>query len=107
MTSGADVVIPTAESAGRLLGLSIIAPNAGELIEDLLEPVAGRPGKFWRGYDVYDAARIGFVTQGPEAERIGTPFDISLPGNSNVGHTYGTQLPPEQKRALLEYLKTL
>ncbi len=39
--SGADVVIPTAESAGRLLGLSIQAPNAGELIEDLLEPVAG------------------------------------------------------------------
>jgi voltage-gated potassium channel len=38
---GADVVIPTAESAGRLLGLSIIAPKAGELIEDLLEPVAG------------------------------------------------------------------
>ncbi len=39
--SGADVVIPTAESAGRLLGLSIQAPNAGEVIEDLLEPVAG------------------------------------------------------------------
>lgn len=39
--SGADVVIPTAESAGRLLGLSIQAPGAGELIEDLLEPVAG------------------------------------------------------------------
>jgi hypothetical protein len=76
-------------------------------LTDLLEPVAGRPVKFWRGYDVYDSARIGFVTQGPEAERIGTPFDISLPGNSNVGHTYGTELPPEQKRALLEYLKTL
>lgn len=39
--SGADVVIPTAESAGRLLGLSIAAPNAGELIEELLEPKAG------------------------------------------------------------------
>ncbi|WP_420122143.1 potassium channel family protein, partial [Nakamurella sp.] len=38
---GADVVIPTAESAGRMLGLSIVAPNAGEVIEDLLEPVAG------------------------------------------------------------------
>lgn len=38
---GADVVIPTAESAGRLLGLSITAPKAGALIEDLLEPVAG------------------------------------------------------------------
>ena len=39
--SGADVVIPTAESAGRLLGLSTIAPAAGGLIEDLLEPEAG------------------------------------------------------------------
>jgi voltage-gated potassium channel len=38
---GADVVIPTAESAGRLLGLSIAAPNAGAVIEDLLEPFAG------------------------------------------------------------------
>lgn len=38
---GADVVIPTAESAGRLLGLSIAAPNAGEVIEDLMDPVAG------------------------------------------------------------------
>ncbi|GGM15327.1 potassium channel family protein [Nakamurella endophytica] len=38
---GADVVIPTAESAGRMLGLSISAPNAGEVIEDLLEPMAG------------------------------------------------------------------
>jgi voltage-gated potassium channel len=39
--SGADVVIPTAESAGRLLGLSTVAPAAGGLIEDLLEPEAG------------------------------------------------------------------
>ena len=38
---GADVVIPTAESAGRLLGLSTIAPHAGEMIEDLLEPETG------------------------------------------------------------------
>jgi hypothetical protein len=33
--------------------------------------------------------------------------DTSRPGNSNAGHTYGTMLPPETKRALLEYLKTL
>ena len=26
---------------------------------------------------------------GAEAERIGTPFDVTLPGNSNAGHTYG------------------
>ena len=39
--SGADVVIPTAESAGRLLGLSLTSPVAGQLVEDLLEPVEG------------------------------------------------------------------
>ncbi len=39
--SGADVVIPTAESAGRLLGLSLASPTAGLLIEDLLEPGEG------------------------------------------------------------------
>jgi voltage-gated potassium channel len=39
--SGADVVIPTSESAGRLLGLSIVSPVAGHLVEDLLEPREG------------------------------------------------------------------
>jgi hypothetical protein len=76
-------------------------------LADLLEPAAGRPKKFWRGYDVYDAARLGFVAQGPEAERVGTPLDVTMPGNGNAGHAYGTELSPSQKRALLEYLKTL
>ena len=39
--SGAGTVIPTAESAGRLLGLSLTSPVAGQLVEDLLEPVEG------------------------------------------------------------------
>lgn len=39
--SGADTVIPTGESAGRLLGLCLTSPVAGQLVEDLLEPVAG------------------------------------------------------------------
>jgi voltage-gated potassium channel len=39
--SGASVVIPTAESAGRMLGLSLVSPVAGQIIEDLLEPVEG------------------------------------------------------------------
>jgi hypothetical protein len=28
-------------------------------------------------------------------------------GNSNSGHEYGTKLSAEQKRELMEYLKTL
>lgn len=39
--SGADVVIATAESAGRMLALSLTSPNAGHLFADLLEPVEG------------------------------------------------------------------
>ena len=76
-------------------------------LADLLEPVDQRPRRFWRGYDVMDGERVGFVSDGPEARREGTPYDTALPGNSNAGHTYGTSLPAETRRALLEYLKTL
>ena len=38
---GADVVIPTAEAAGRLLGMSLMSADAGGVIEDLLRPLAG------------------------------------------------------------------
>ncbi len=74
---------------------------------DLLEPVDRRTTKFWRGYDVYDPVSVGFVTSGADAERGGTFYDTSKPGNSNAGHLYGIDLPPDSKRALVEYLKTL
>ena len=76
-------------------------------LTDLLEPVDSRPKLFWRGYDVYDQTRIGFVTDSLEAQTWGTRFDTSLPSNSNAGHLWGTTLDPARKRALLEYLKTL
>jgi hypothetical protein len=62
---------------------------------------------FWRGYDVYDPVRVGFVSDGDQAKRIGTRVDTSLPGDSSAGHVYGTALSPQQKIALIEYLKTL
>jgi mono/diheme cytochrome c family protein len=76
-------------------------------LDDLLKPAADRPKYFWRGYDLFDPAGVGFVTTGPDAQRVGTPYDTSLPGNSNAGHEYGTALAPDQKHALIEYLKTL
>jgi len=39
--SGANIVIPTAESAGHLMGLSLISPVAGEIMEDLLDATRG------------------------------------------------------------------
>ena len=76
-------------------------------LSDLLKPPSQRPQVFWRGYDVYDPANMGFISQGPEAERTGTKYDTALRGNGNMGHDFGTGLPEEDKNALVEYLKTL
>jgi len=74
---------------------------------DLLAPPAERPKVFYRGYDVYDSEKVGFISSGPEAERYGFRFETNKPGNSNAGHEWGTELPAQDKRALIEYLKTL
>ena len=76
-------------------------------LRDLLEPVEQRPRVFYRGYDLLDGEKVGFVTTGADAERVGTRYDVSEKGGGNQGHTYGTTLTPEEKDALVEYLKTL
>lgn len=74
---------------------------------ELLEPPEKRTRIFYRGLDVYAPARMGFVSEGPDAERRGTRYDTSVIGNSNQGHLWGIELAPDQKRALIEYLKLL
>jgi cytochrome c peroxidase len=76
-------------------------------LRDMLEPAAARPKVFWRGYDLYDPVNVGFVSQGPEAERVGTRHDVSERAGSNQGHEFGTQLSAAERDALVEYLKTL
>jgi mono/diheme cytochrome c family protein len=73
----------------------------------LLMPEDQRPTVFYRGYDALDPLNVGFVTEGPEAVKMGFRVDTTVPGNSNSGHSYGTALSNEQKSDLLEYLKTL
>ena len=76
-------------------------------LRDLLTPPEERPKLFYRGYDVYDPAKVGFVTEGKLAERDGTRFDTQARSNSATGHDFGTRLPEADKSALIEYLKTL
>ncbi len=71
----------------------------------LLEHAAARPTLFYIGFDVYDYQRVGFVTQGPDAQRAGWRVDTTVRGNGNGGHEYGTGLSAREKAALLEYLK--
>lgn len=75
-------------------------------LRELLEPVERRTKVFYVGYDVYDPVNLGFVTQGPAAERGGWRYDVSVRGDGNQGHTYGVDLSEADKQALLEYLKT-
>src|ERR1700682_443570 len=78
-------------------------------LRGLLEDSGNRPQQFYRGDDVYDRDKVGFVST--VAERNGKKFfdyQTSVQGNSNIGHegpAYGTTLPPTDKDALVEYMK--
>lgn len=104
-------------------------------VRDLLESADNRPKWFYRGYDVIDQQKLGFVsnvseeggvkffryeTRCTDAGCAGAPNaenrhndNVCVPsrwaGNSNRGHEgpdYGTELSSEQKDAIVEYLKT-
>ena len=79
-------------------------------LRDLLNPSSQRPKTFFRGYDVYDGKNVGFVSNvASDRKRTYFRFDTALPGNGNFGHegrAYGTELAPDDKDALIEYLKT-
>jgi len=74
---------------------------------DLLEPVEKRPMVFYTGSDIYDPKNVGFVNSGPDAESAGFKYEVCLPGNFNVGHTFGTELKDDEKWDLIEFMKTL
>ncbi|HMI51829.1 MAG TPA: di-heme-cytochrome C peroxidase [Candidatus Saccharimonadales bacterium] len=80
----------------------------------LLSPVDERPKKFYLGSREYDPANVGYRT---ESFPGGFEFDTSIRGNRNTGHEFsnekqkpgviGAALSPDERRALIEYLKTL
>jgi len=102
---------PSGYIAAFLDGIWLRAPylhnGSVPTLRDMLKPVAERPKVFYRGYDVYDPVNVGFITQGPEAQRVGTKFNVSERASGNQGHEFGATLPAAEKNALIEYLKTL
>ena len=82
-------------------------------IDALLSPVSERPTKFYLGNREYDPVKLGYHT---EELANGFEFDTSRPGNSNRGHEFndgggdgviGQKLSPEERKALIEFIKTL
>lgn len=88
---------------------------------DLLSPYEERPWSFRLGSREFDPINIGFANAGPfllvSRDRRGDP----VKGNRNTGHlfespadpakkrdgTIGEALSPQERRALIEFLKTL
>ncbi|MBC9250800.1 hypothetical protein A9179_10980 [Pseudomonas alcaligenes] len=80
----------------------------------LLSPVSERASQFWVGNFEYDPQRAGFLTGKFDG---GFLYDTSIKGNSNRGHEFrdgcrvdgviGRALAPDERLALIEYLKVM
>jgi len=101
---------PTGYIAAFLDGIWLKAPylhnGSVPTLRNLLEPAAQRPKLFYRGYDVYDPANVGFISKRPEAERAGTKYEVERKGNGNQGHELGVAFPAQERDALIEFVKT-
>jgi mono/diheme cytochrome c family protein len=73
---------------------------------DLLQKPPQRPTTFYRGNDLYDPEKVGFVANvAEENSKQYFQYNTRLPSNGNGGHLYGTELSTADKKALIEYLK--
>jgi processive rubber oxygenase RoxA-like protein len=100
---------PLSYRARPLNGVWAMAPylHNGSVpsLYDLLLPPNQRPKTFYVGDWEFNPEIVGYETkkQFPDA----FPYNTTTRGNSNAGHEYGTDLSEEDRKALVEYLKTL
>jgi mono/diheme cytochrome c family protein len=119
---------PLAYKARPLNGIWATAPflhnGSVPTLYDLLSPYDERPKWFWLGNRAFDPVKVGYQTgEIAGGFKLIVADDKGRPvrGNSNQGHlfetpangsaprpgTIGPTLTPQQRRALVEYLKTL
>ncbi len=66
--------------------------------------------KYWKRNlkkPVYDYEKVGWTYETPNQPQRRTVYNTSLPGYSNSGHTFGDKLTEPERKAVIEYLKTL
>jgi hypothetical protein len=85
-------------------------------VYDLLSPYDERPKQFYLGNREYDPVKLGYKT---DELTNGFLFDTRIRGNANTGHEFndkpaGTKgkigkrtLLPDERKAIIEFLKTL
>jgi mono/diheme cytochrome c family protein len=66
--------------------------------------------KYWSrdfNHPQYNYATPGWEYQAHEAPEGTTVYNTTLPGYGNYGHTFGDKLSSKERKAVIEYLKTL
>jgi hypothetical protein len=114
LPAGAAAEAPSkgAYEARVLQGIWAAAPylhnGSVPTLAELLKPAAQRAPKFKIG-QAYDTANVGLAVDQAQFTYELETSDCSDPssGNSRCGHEFGTNLSAAEKKALLEYLKTL
>jgi mono/diheme cytochrome c family protein len=78
-------------------------------LDDLLNSKQ-RPAKWARTFDNkadYDAVKVGWKYTVPTTKADAKTYDTSQYGYGNGGHYYGDALTVDERKAVIEYLKTL
>jgi len=68
-----------------------------------------RPRYWSRDFDnpEYDYDKLGWKYSVHDSAQGKTAYNTTLPGYGNYGHTYGDKLSNRERKAIIEYLKTL
>jgi len=72
-------------------------------LTELLTAPEERATTFYVGHTEFDPVNVGYVNESIPGAFV---YDTTQRGNSNAGHDHGTGLTLEEKRQLIEFLKT-
>jgi len=93
--------------ARSLEGIVFTAPylhnSSVPTLDDLFKPASQRPQSFYVGCRKYDIQRAGYECDA----NSGFLVDTHLPGFSNQGHEFGTDMSPDERADMIEFLKSL
>jgi hypothetical protein len=109
---GQKAAAPGSYESRVLRGIWAAAPylhnGSVPTLAELLKPPAERVAAFKIG-PAYDLDNVGLAVDQTVFPQVLQTTDCAQldSGNSRCGHDFGTKLLPDQKKALLEYLKTL
>jgi hypothetical protein len=104
-----EAVVQPQYEARPLNGIWATAPflhnGSVPTLDALLRKQSDRPKTFSVGVRAFDTRKVG-LAEPPSSSSL-PKLDTSLPGNSNAGHEFGVSLSEDERRWLIEYLKSL